>query len=333
VTLRLLNLELLRFVAAAWVVTAHTAGSLQGLGVTVPLFGIFSRGWAGVDLFFVISGYVIAHGSLHQPRGIGRFVLQRLIRIVPAYWIVSIALLLVLFASTAAGIPNTSFVDFSPGWLIASLFFVSLPLGFEGPFVYLGWSLEYEMLFYFLFAISMLITSKPAQRIWLAIALVIGVSVVFPGSFLQLEFALGCLVALIARKIPRGRNRGVVFLVSGLASFIVFSVIGLSIPRFLEYGIGFSLIVLGVVLLPQISSKPWKHLGASSYAVYLLQVLTIPILVFLVRQIQGWENWSLPILLAILVLNQVVASIFEKMLDAPLRERLSKTLIDTRGWR
>ena len=330
--LRLLNLELLRFVAAAWVVAAHTTGTLLGLGVTVPFYELFSRGGAGVDLFFVISGFVIAQGNLLQQRDFGSFALQRLIRIVPAYWMVNVFLALALFASTTAGIENTSFEDFSTGWFISSLFFVSLPLGFEFPFVYLGWTLEYEILFYLLFAISILIVRNSTQRIWVTIALVLGLSVLFPGELLQLEFVLGCLVALIVRKIAPHRASGWVFLLAGLVSLVFFSTLGLNLPRFMEYGIGFSFIVLGAVLLPQLGSGLWKHLGASSYAVYLWQVLTIPVSIFLVQQFQGWQDWTILIMLAILSLNQLLASVFEKTVDAPLRRILNKALVNRKGW-
>jgi exopolysaccharide production protein ExoZ len=325
--LRLANLEALRFIAAAWVVTGHTAGTFKNAGETVAFFEVFSQGWAGVDLFFVISGFVIASSNLHSPKSFSNFALQRVIRIVPAYWAVTGLLLVALFASITVGIENTAFQDFSPGWLLASSLFLSQPLGFEGPFVYLGWTLEYEVLFYSIFALAILISKIRFFQAWIAIGFVLALSLFFPGELLQMEFVLGCLVAIAVQRLGKRRILGLFCLAAGVTTLLLLSTLSLDLPRFFELGLGFALIVMGAAMLPQVSSKLVLHLGSSSYAVYLLQVLTIPIAMLVIQQWVDWQSWSLVALIAIVLVNQAMASWFELGFDAPLRKRLSATLL------
>ena len=57
--MKILSLEVLRFIAALWVVAAHTVGFIESRGVAVPMKGFFQAGGLGVDLFFVLSGFVM----------------------------------------------------------------------------------------------------------------------------------------------------------------------------------------------------------------------------------------------------------------------------------
>ncbi len=112
---------------------------------------------AGVDLFFVISGFIIVHASrglFGQDGATRTFMLRRLIRIVPLYWLCANAYLLISrqFGSADSQIPQD-------GWgIVASYLFWPVDLFRDGharPFYDLGWTLNYEMFFYFVFALSL----------------------------------------------------------------------------------------------------------------------------------------------------------------------------------
>ncbi len=132
---RLSSLELLRFVAALLVVLFH-----------LPSIGI---GEFGVDIFFVISGYVM---MLSTATGSHQFLLKRLIRIVPLYWAATLAVFLIallipsLLNNTSANLVH----------LIKSLLFVPFDKNGTGhqPLLTIGWTLNFEMYFYLLFAVG-----------------------------------------------------------------------------------------------------------------------------------------------------------------------------------
>ena len=78
----LFNVQVLRAIAALLVVHAHASGP-SGLGL--KWFG----GTSGVDLFFVISGFIIAYVTSQDA---SQFMKRRLLRIVPIYWASTLAL-------------------------------------------------------------------------------------------------------------------------------------------------------------------------------------------------------------------------------------------------
>ncbi|WP_119726964.1 acyltransferase family protein [Thermomonospora amylolytica] len=99
---RLRELDLLRFVAALAVVLHHEVGRIAGWGVhnhdNLPYVSVVSHfGNLGVDLFFLISGFVILMSG--WGRGVGDFAVSRVVRLFPAYWF-GVTLVVVLYLLT-----------------------------------------------------------------------------------------------------------------------------------------------------------------------------------------------------------------------------------------
>ena len=121
------NLHLLRAIAALAVVYFHTT-SEAGLNLSVNI------GSHGVDLFFVISGFIITYIGTHSP---DRFLLRRVVRIVPFYWTAT----MVVFSTAAAAPPilHSTRVDYVQ--LLCSLFFIPRETSYAGmvPTLVLGW--------------------------------------------------------------------------------------------------------------------------------------------------------------------------------------------------
>jgi exopolysaccharide production protein ExoZ len=143
--------HLLRAAAALAVMIAHAHQSAIeiGIGDYVPDFPI---GAAGVDLFFVISGFVmvVASADLFGQRGAPPyFLLRRLARIVPLYWLITGIFVFILLAGRHH---SSSYLSASE--VVTSLFFIphSLPNGAVAPVYGLGWTLNYEMMFYVVFS-------------------------------------------------------------------------------------------------------------------------------------------------------------------------------------
>jgi peptidoglycan/LPS O-acetylase OafA/YrhL len=132
----ILSIQMLRAVAALSVVLFH----INFIGV-----GAF-----GVDIFFVISGFIMCHIAARER---GDFFLGRLIRIVPLYWTATLCIFAIavyrptLLQSTPSDLPT----------LRDSLLFIphARPNGMAWPTLFLGWTLNYEMFFYAIFAVCL----------------------------------------------------------------------------------------------------------------------------------------------------------------------------------
>src|SRR5262249_27030727 len=146
-----LNLHLLRAVAALSVVYYHTTSEA---GLNLPP----AVGSHAVDLFFVISGFIIARTALDSPK---QFLLRRIVRIVPLYWTATLAVFwLALFTPH---ILHSTRPDYRQ--LLCSLLFIPYETPEAGtlPTLILGWSLNYEMYFYVVFAIALAVVPRRAS--------------------------------------------------------------------------------------------------------------------------------------------------------------------------
>ncbi|MGL4420416.1 MAG: acyltransferase family protein, partial [Gemmataceae bacterium] len=85
------NVQALRGLACLFVVLYHVAGWEQLVWPRIPVFGFYRYfGFAGVDLFFVLSGFIITHAhwkQIGQPRHLPTYLYRRLSRIYPVYWL------------------------------------------------------------------------------------------------------------------------------------------------------------------------------------------------------------------------------------------------------
>src|SRR4051812_44301902 len=159
----LVQLQILRFFAALAVVAFHSWGVAPDgfkVGEGAIAFAL-SRGGHGVDLFFVISGFIIFYATRSATLTPAEFLRRRVERIVPLYFFV--ILVVTTLAVTLPAIFGT------PDWytlrhILKSLAFISFTDG-EMPVVYLGWSLEYEMCFYLVVALLMALTRDAWRNI------------------------------------------------------------------------------------------------------------------------------------------------------------------------
>ena len=223
----------LRALAAAAVAFLHIADESGALGGTP---GQSPYRWidampleAGVDLFFVISGFVMVWASwdaFGQLRSVAPFVWRRLLRIVPLYWLPSAATVAVALAA-----PGSVSDGLRDGWGYVAASFAFLPWrrmdGFVQPVLRLGWTLEYEMLFYALVACALPLPRRFALPVLVAAlaALVVAgqaigfraVTLAFWTDPIVAEFALGVAVAVVARRGWRAGWVGPVLLLASVA--------------------------------------------------------------------------------------------------------------------
>jgi peptidoglycan/LPS O-acetylase OafA/YrhL len=145
----------------------------HGLGVGLIKEGLY-LGWIGVQLFFVLSGYLITRGLLasrDQPGWLRDFLVKRGLRILPLYWI---ALLLFTVVLPALGLPLPHASHFSALWLWLHLSNWTSPFEPDGGPLPHTWSLSVEEQFYLLW--PLLLRRLDLREIWLLALALIGIS-------------------------------------------------------------------------------------------------------------------------------------------------------------
>lgn len=173
----LFSLQYLRGVASLLVVLYHARGELNGVYAQSNLGDLlFSNGYIGVDLFFMISGFVIMLSTAKDSSTLS-FITKRLFRIYPIYFV---CLMLSVYA----------FKKPLDTELFKALFFVNSDLNSPAPWfgytiVYTAWTLMFEVLFYIIFAISMSISWRFRLQICSAIiiATVTSLNYLYNGGF------------------------------------------------------------------------------------------------------------------------------------------------------
>jgi exopolysaccharide production protein ExoZ len=305
---RIQSVQALRFIAAAMVVFNHAveqAASLAQPGA--PEFpGI---GAAGVDIFFVLSGFVITlTGPLAEPRPFGRiFFWRRWSRVAPLFYLSSIPAVLLLGEGLDA--PRT----------VATLFFwPALGEHMVKPYIGLGWTLCFEMVFYS--AVSLFLLSGQLRRNALVGTLILAVLWAFRGRIawngmamlanpIYLEFAAGVGLAILWPTLKRAPlPMGSVMLGMGVALFAALAARGvgqtldteatlgdtIGFTRAVPFGLAATMTVAGALILERaIGGAAWcrrlADLGDASYSIYLAHCLTMLVLYSL------WRSYPVPV--------------------------------------
>ncbi len=293
---RLVGIQLLRFFAALAVAASHAQifsywiARTRGLHVEQPSF----PGGAGVDVFFVISGFIMVYTMRSRVGNAGArraFLKRRIIRIVPLYWLVTTGL-------AVWGWRYGPSFDFPT--LVTSFFFIPYPSyaasGRIVPYLEPGWTLNFEMLFYLLFAGAMTSgAGGTVKRCSFAIAVLVLVgsmwtmhepALLFWTSPISLEFCAGMLIALAHPRVTLGapvRTALAMAAVGALYYGPPIAVLGLqSLQRTVAYGIPAIAIVIAVALGPM--KIPMRRLaqaaGEMSYSLYLIH---LPIMIVVRR--------------------------------------------------
>lgn len=352
---RLLSLQALRAIAATMIVVLHAQELIvvhaAAHSHAFSTFTAMPLG-TGVDLFFVISGFVIVYASIKlfdAPGGRREFARRRLIRIVPLYWTALSLRVIVLGFGYAIGAKTFPSVTA----IATSYFFIpydSLGFGPDDPFpiLDLGWTLNYEMFFYFLFACFIVLRRDFAVLGLVACLLgCIVVATIFPPESVALrfwlrpiaaEFACGALIAWLYLRgviLTNFVRLAMVFAALGLwlavpvSSFTDTSAPGFySWVRVMIWGIGAVLIVaaatMGLTSFRSVWSRKLAQLGDSSYALYLLH----PFVFLPIKAVLAWmilpEALYWPVVFAATALAIVSAALFHKVAEMPVVTFLKK---------
>jgi exopolysaccharide production protein ExoZ len=298
----LTNIQVLRAVAAYLVVFVHLSELLPETAMTTFLH---NKGYSGVDLFFVISGFIMVYTTSRTKISAGQFLLNRIKRIVPLYYFVTFFVFGIAISFPFI-LQNTSADSYA---LLKSLAFVPFEKspGRIYPLYYLGWTLNYEMFFYLIFALSLSLWYE--LRVKLCAAMILGlvlfglyirdsnnVILYFYSQPIMLDFSLGMVLALFRDQISAAMHR-----IPALPWLtLAFSIIALlTVPSFLSiapspyapptntfatFGIPAALIVMTAIGFDDVRSRgqPWQcfqEIGNASYSIYLTHFFIVGALI------------------------------------------------------
>ncbi len=331
----ILPIQYLRGVAASMVVWHHAAGQIAGMSTLVP----WVFGGSGVDLFFVISGFIMVVTTADGRIGPVEFWRRRVVRVVPLYWLLT--LLMVAVALLAPSLFKT--LKVAPATLLQSLLFIphfsrSFP-DMVWPLLVPGWTLNFEMFFYAVFGVTLFLPARHRLLPLVALfVLLVAVGFAF-GPFasaaaqtythpMLLEFAAG---AVVATWWLSGRWR--------LPRTVSFALIGagavLLVLRDQEpFGAAPQIVGAVMVVVGALDARfaTWKSpllqaLGDSSYSLYLTHIFTLGAL----RVVWGKLTSAAPTLAATLVFMlvslcvcAVVGWCVYRWVETPLLERLNR---------
>jgi exopolysaccharide production protein ExoZ len=332
-------IQYLRALAAFMVVWHHSREQLINLKVYFP--GVF--GPSGVDLFFVISGFIMVVTTSRKHVSAPDFLLRRVIRVVPLYWILTLSV--VVLAMVAPQLLKST--DISSSHVVQSLLFIPhlspSHLGTTWPVLVPGWTLNYEMFFYVLFASILFLNSR--YRFACLATLMGGLVLtgcVF-GEFsspvvatytnpLLIEFLLGVALGRLWRagNVIRSVWGAAAFLFIGFA-LLVWRDAPLA-PLAQILGSGF---VVAAALCPKLSglrSRSLLILGNASYSIYLTHLFALGFLRWVWMRMDvpqtGFGN-ALIFMLSSLVFAAVVGWLVYRHVEQPITNWLNGIFFKT----
>ena len=295
---QLSGIQILRGIAAVGVVIQHAFGHSF---LVEP--GTANHGWlatvgaAGVDLFFVISGFIMLYVSFptqSAPLKPGQFLLRRITRIYPFYWICSLAVALPWMVGFLSSKP------FTAGTVTKSLLLVPVPVTEQ--LIAVSWTLSYEMLFYLVFAGTLLFRSRVVSAL-LSTFVIIAVILIgsrlpvgemkrFLANPVMVEFCFGLLLALAWSRGVRATS--VVWMVAGFLVIMIAPlvlegrtlatwpsvIIWPSVARPLAWGVPSVAVLAGFLAIAPARNLGTRFailVGDASYAIYLTHLFFVSV--------------------------------------------------------
>jgi exopolysaccharide production protein ExoZ len=324
------SIQYLRAIAALLVVVYHAVTRAHMH---------FGMGAAGVDIFFIISGFIMWKISETEsdPR---RFLIRRIIRIVPLYWAVTC-----FIAACAIFLPGKIFPNIvvNLGFFVKSLFFVpySNATGDIYPILVPGWTLNFEMAFYLVFAGCLFAPRKwqlPIMTLVMLTAVLLRVAFASSNPLFVTYTNPIILEFLVGAWLAEGVNRGlklpmavsVALVVCGGGALITHEVLRIELDPLLRavwWGGAAFLIVSGAITLELAGWMPkvplLKQLGDASYSIYLLHGLVVAAILLVFRHAA-----PAVLIIAVMVTSSVVGyasfRLFERPVGSWLRRRVEE---------
>lgn len=298
------SIQALRGVAALLVLFFHMAEFQRQMAEGNPsdiafVSGIWDRGWAGVDLFFIISGFIMVYVTRQTGRSfadVRTFIVSRITRIYPLWWVCAGIMALYFWMTYGMLAAPDRVADSREGFVYAAKSFLLIPQQVP-PLLGLGWTLIHEMFFYIVFAGLLFLPRKYlpwALSAW-AIVTVIGSLFIAPAAFgrniaeliaspLSLEFIAGGLAAYCVTQGKIFPSKVLVILGAVLVFLAMFffptnNLGAYATSRVAMFAVPFLFLTYGWVcceLNGQLKAPKWlATLGDWSYSLYLTHYIVL----------------------------------------------------------
>lgn len=336
----LVEIHALRFIGAAMVLFSHL--KLEQMHKGHPITDLTRIPWqSGVDLFFIVSGFImyyLGRDRFARPGAPREFIVHRIVRITPTYWITTTALLIIMVAQEH--LVRRS--GLNAGMIIGSYTFLPLP-DTDGTFFPIfggGWTLNFEMFFYAMFAIALHFGRRTGMAflvlLFTALA-AIGMAtridapiLVFYTQPIILEFLYGMLLAhFFLRNVRFGMPVRLLLIAAGILLLSAAGHLGLKddYTRPFWAGIPGLLIAAGFVLGKDMDKhSPLARLfiegGGLSYALYLTHMFSVRSVSILWAKLHLPLGWAF--ILAAFPVAMIAAYAFYRFVEIPLLEYLRK---------
>ncbi len=338
-------IQVLRAIAALMVVVEHTTIFAQER-VRLPIVN-WINGGSGVDIFFVISGFVMTLSSAplrassgntagwpsaSSARATRTFLARRLERIIPLYW-----LLTALKIALAVAAPWTESNRIGPLWNIVASFLFLPSLNYDRdlqPVLIVGGTLNFEMMFYVFFAAAILFRLSPGKVL---VPCLVGLTLLWfalgPGlptfagiltHSMLLEFAMGIVLALgihHVKKLPVAA--GAALAVIGFILLSTWTTPNFSHWRGFFWGLAAMALVAGAVALERrlgaLVPRFLLELGDASYSIYLVHGFTIPALGLLLIHLGLHGPSAVPVVLVtVTALTVAISEGVYRLVELPI---------------
>ena len=333
---KIVNIQALRGLAVLLVIAVHLADYEEkfGQGYTI-LPKWFAMGSSGVDIFFVISGFVmvsITRGKFRKTGSIRQFIYHRLTRIYPTYWFYSLFMLAFFLMQQNLGDNNRS-VNITASFLL-------LPQN-QWPLLVVGWTLIHEIYFYLVFSLLLAFPERwllPLMLLW-GIATIAGNLLLSPienptirliTNPLTLEFIAGGLIARLhfSEKSFFGWPFLIVAFIWWLSGYGFCAKLGLGPEssnwlRVLIFGIPAAFAVFALVTMEKNSQwqlPAWLVLiGDASYSVYLSHTLVFAAIWRIWAKFGIAGSWANGIVIVTMLLSSLIIGMVSfQLIERPL---------------
>ncbi|QNG48486.1 acyltransferase family protein [Sphingobium yanoikuyae] len=333
--MKIKSIQYLRGVAALLVLVAHT---FEHQFARPPLW-LTRFGPFGVIMFFVISGFIMVLISSERKFDAWAFIRRRIVRVVPLYWLTTIAIALIAIA-TPHLLRST---EFSVSHLLLSLLFVphADPSGTLSPLLKPGWTLNYEIFFYAVFAVFAGFTAGLRVALvtsFFAILIVLGAWIGDSVAILHFytrpiigAFCIGMVVGLATLRGYSLKGNGALLSAVGLLSaaclVLAFSLElrgSLVTTASLAFGAA-GLLLLGIALDERVPT--WQLgllIGNASYSIYLTHMFAVAAIVAVVRRAShGFLlQWITPS--AAIIFGVLIGITVYRLVEEPLLARFQR---------
>jgi peptidoglycan/LPS O-acetylase OafA/YrhL len=328
--------QVLRAIAAEMVVVFHATTLLHVHDSRD--FRAWHNGVTGVDIFFVISGFVMMISTtplLHSPNPARTFFARRVERLAPMYWLATTTKVLALLA-----VPTLAVVGLGRWWhvLASYLFFPTRsPVGAYGSILAVGWTLIFEMFFYILFAI-VLATRLPRLPALAPVLILMAFGWTIPfvarhgtlhfyANTMQLEFLYGMALAAcipFVRKIPA--PLAMLLAIAGFLPLLLWHSPAMILWGGILWGIPALAVVTAAVALESpfgARTPKWLlEIGDASYSIYLVHGFVVPVVCILFARYGSRGPYVLPLALIVSIIVATLAGdLVYRLIERPIMQQ------------